>query len=82
MAISIAAFNSSLPLRNLLAKGDAFDKLASDKVQSISLPEFINGENVGMIQGGRRVCFLLETAQTTLIAGQLRREHFERNLAS
>ena len=50
-------------------------------MQSISLPEFVNGENVGMIQGRRRMRFLLETTQPALITSQFRGKHLERNFA-
>src|SRR5271167_2178553 len=65
-----------------LAKGSAFDKLGSNKMQAISLPEFINGKNVGVIQSRGGVCFLFKTTQATLVMSQFGRNHFERNLAS
>ena len=52
---------------HLLPKGLALDKLGSYEMQSIRLPEFINGENVGMIQGGSRMGFLLKAAQTAFV---------------
>ena len=50
-------------------------------MQTISLAEFINGKNVGMVQSGSGVGFLFKAAQTMLITGQLRRQHFEGNFA-
>ena len=67
---------------DLLAKGLAFDIFGGDELHAIGLSEFVDGENVGMVEGGGGVRFLLEAAQTALVAEQLRRQHLERDLTA
>ena len=45
------------------------------------LAEVVNGEDVGVIQGGNRLRLLLKTPQPLGIAGKSCRQHLDRDLA-
>jgi hypothetical protein len=58
-------------LSHVLSERIAFDEFRADKVHIIFATNFVNGENVGMIQRGGRPGFLLKTSQSFLIGCQL-----------
>ena len=54
-----------------LSQGDAIDELRGNEVTPAFIPDFINGENVWMVQGGSCISFLIKAAEAIAILGQL-----------
>ena len=54
-----------------LSQGDAIDELRGNEVTPAFISHFINGENVGMVQGGSRIGFLIKAAKAIAILGEL-----------
>lgn len=50
-------------------------------MRSVGLAEFIDGEDVGMIERGSGIGFLLKAAQTAFIKGEFGGEHLEGDFA-
>src|SRR5437899_12439140 len=64
------------------AQGLALNQFRHDKVCGSHLSEFVNGQNVRMVEsrGGPR--FLLEATYAFVIPGEMSEQNFERNLAT
>jgi hypothetical protein len=68
-------------LMNLLAQGDAIDKLHRDEVHALALANFMDGCDVRMIERGRGLRFLFEAPHPILIGSQISGKNFQGNLA-
>jgi len=52
------------------AEGFAFDQLHGDVVDRVMVAEFVDGDDVGVIEGGGGTGFAFEAVQTILIGGK------------
>ncbi len=55
---------------NAVLQGEAVQKLHGDERLSIVLGDFVDGADVGMVEGGGCLCFTLEAGQGLGISGQ------------
>src|SRR5438034_7461357 len=58
----------------------ARDELGDNKVQAVYLSDLVNGDDVRMIEAGRRLGFLLKASQPIPVRGEFRRQQLERYL--
>src|SRR5580704_939565 len=59
----------------------AVEELHGDELLVAFTANFIDRANVGMIQGGRSLCFALETRERLWISGYIARKKLQRNEA-
>jgi len=50
-------------------------------MDAVLCAEFVNGQNIRMIERGSRPCFLLETISPGSVGGKSRRQYFQRDAA-
>ena len=60
----------------------AIDVLGGDEVTAVGLADFVNGQDVGVIEGGRRLGFLFEPPQPVFMPRVFGRQQLERDLAA
>ena len=65
--------------RDAMLQRHPVQKLHGDKRLAVLLANVVNGADVGMIQGGCRLGFALETGQGLRVAGNFRGQKFEGN---
>jgi len=65
------------PAEQLLPQGVTFEQLGNDVGLTIVHPDVVDGNDVGMAEGGGGTGLLLETAQAVLIMGESRLEYLE-----
>ena len=70
------------PAGNTHIQGHAFEQLHGDEAVPAIFANFMDGANIGMIQGGGGAGFALETLQRLRVMGQFIRQEFERNMAA
>ena len=63
--------------RDAMLQRHPVQKLHGDKGLAVLLANVVNGADVGMIQGGCRLGFALETGQGLRVAGNFRGQKFE-----
>ena len=68
--------------QNTVTQRFAFDVFGRDVVAAFGLADFINSENVWMVERENRAGFLFETSQSTLGAREFLRQYFQRDLAA
>jgi hypothetical protein len=66
--LSECLFNRDRPADNAIRECFAFDKLKNQVAHSTGF--FVNGRNVGVIEGCQYLCFPLETAHSIYITGK------------
>jgi len=59
-----------------------FDILRGDEIRLVYFTDFVDGDDVGMIECRGRFCFEDKTTHAIGIGGKLSRKNFERNLAT
>ena len=57
----------------------AFDELRDEESRAVVIADFVNGQDVGMIERGSGASLVQEAAHALRIAGELRPQHFERD---
>jgi hypothetical protein len=57
-------------LRKPLAQSLSLDKFSGDEVRRIRFEDFVNGDDVGVVERGGRAGFLLKAAQTIVVFGE------------
>jgi len=62
-------------------EGLALEKLHGDEVPPVGFPNFIDGADVGMVEGGSGTRFTAEALECLGISGQVFREKFQRDVA-
>ena len=60
----------------------AFDELHHDEELAVELPDVVDGDDAGVIQGGRRSCFVLEAPDGARVRERLDAENFDGDLAA
>ena len=68
--------------RKTSAQRLAIDEFRRDVVTTSLVTHFVDRENVWMIEGGCRVCFLIESVEAIAILSEFFREQFQRDLAA
>ena len=66
---------------NQLAHGLAFDQFHRDVVSGTIASEFVDGNDIGMIESGCRAGLLLEAPQAIAVSGESGRQNLDRNPA-
>src|SRR5581483_8886652 len=69
-------------MRQTIAQRFAFDELSRNGVGRSGLQDFINGDDVWMIQRGRRARFLFETMQALVVSGEGLRQQLPSDLTT
>src|SRR6266566_3718519 len=64
---------------NAVLQGCAFQKLHGNERLPFLFPDVVDGADVGMIQGGRSLCFSLESGESMRITGYILRQKLERD---
>ena len=66
----------------LVAERLAFEQLRHEVVEAVVLADVVHGEDVRMVERGRRTRLLLEPQQTVAIAAELNRQDLDRDVTS
>src|SRR6201999_1735478 len=68
--------------RELLAQGLSVDELGGDELHTGGFTDFVNGEDIGMVEGGGGKRFLLKAAQAVAIIDRIGRKGLDGDLAA
>ena len=74
-------FERQLSPRNQLAEGLPVDELGGDEMNAFDFPDFVNRQDIRMIQTRSGVCLGLKTTQPRGVRNEIRRQQLERNEA-
>src|SRR5262245_61290476 len=66
----------------MLAESRSFDQFRDDEMSLTELTEFVDCEDVRMVQGRSRACFSLKTADAFVISRVMREQNLQRNPAT
>src|SRR5947209_13614443 len=64
-----------------LTKRFTFDELGGHELLSVDLAEFMNSQDVRMIECRRSLCFLLKASQAVFVSGVIGGQKFKRDSA-
>src|SRR6476659_5489435 len=73
---------SGYGLRHSLPQGFALNKLSNDKLGITFAPNFMDSNDVGMVQGRSSTSFLLKAAHSLSLDCEYSGQYFESNLAA